>query len=41
LDDADIGAVLQQVSGEAVAKGVDGDPLGDMGAHGGFAAGQL
>jgi hypothetical protein len=41
LNDADIGAVLQQVSGEAVPQGVDRDPLGDVGAQGGFAAGQL
>ena len=32
LNDANIGAVLQQVSGERVAQGVDGDAFGDAGA---------
>ena len=31
LDDADVGAVLQQVGGEAVTQRVRPDPLGDVG----------
>src|SRR4051794_23750599 len=31
LDDADIGAVLEQVGGEAVAQRMRADPLGDVG----------
>ena len=34
LDDADIGAVFQQVGGEAVAQGVDGDVFADAGPVG-------
>ena len=41
LDDAEVGAVLQQVGGEAVAQRMDGDALGDPGAGGGIAAGEL
>lgn len=31
LDDPDVGAVLQQVGGEAVTQRVRSDPLGDVG----------
>ena len=41
LDDANVGAVFQQVSGEGVPQAVDGDALMDTGAQGGLAAGQL
>ena len=41
LDDAQVGAVLQQVRGKAVPQGMDGDPFGDAGTGGGFAACQL
>jgi hypothetical protein len=39
LDDADIGSVFEEVSGETVAESVDGDVFGDAGAEDGFAAG--
>ena len=41
LDDADVGAALQQVGGEAVAQGVDGDVLGQPGRLAGRAAGGM
>src|SRR3954447_6053772 len=34
LDDADIGLLLQEMGGKAVAQGVNADPLGDAGAPG-------
>ena len=41
LDGADVVAVLEQVGGEAVAKRVWGDGLGDVGSSGGLAHGPL
>ncbi len=41
LDEPDIGAVFQQVGGETVAQGMDGDALVESGGAGGFPAGGL
>lgn len=41
MDDAGIGAVFEQVSGERVAEGVAGDAFVNAGAEGGLAAGEL
>src|ERR1017187_4526203 len=41
LNEADVGAVFQHVSGETVAERVDGDPLTDTGRPRRFAASRL